>query len=120
MAFDRIQKVNSLLFSEINNLLLKEGSLVLRESEEKEVLISITKVETNRDLKSARVFFIVIPEKYRSKAKTFLEHKSIFLQKSLGEKIILKYIPKLSFIYDEGQSNAFMVEKILSGLKKEK
>lgn len=113
--FDRIDKVNSLLLHEIDKLLQRENTEQKGFSED--AILSLTKVETSRDLKHARAYFTILPLKFRGDAKKFLNGKAKEWQRSLGKKITLKYIPKLEFLYDEGQENALQVEKILSDLK---
>lgn len=114
-AFDRIDKVNSLIQHEIDKLLQRDKMEHKGFSED--LILSITKVSTNRDLKNANVHFSVMPLKFRGDAKKFLDRKAGEWQRSLGKKITLKYIPKLRFFYDEGQENALTVEKILSEIK---
>jgi ribosome-binding factor A len=113
--FDRMDKVNSLLLLELATLLQQER--IEQQDISSDIVLSFTKIQTSRDLKHAKVYFTVFPVKYRGDAKKFLQGKAYEWQKSLGEKITLKYIPKLAFFYDEGQANALEVEKILSQLK---
>jgi ribosome-binding factor A len=114
--FDRIDKINSLLQQEISLLLQRDK--FEHNNPDGDVILSITKVETSRDLKHARIYFAIMPLKFRGDAKKFLKGRAGDWQKSLGEKITLKYIPKLQFFYDEGQANAMVVEEILSQLEK--
>lgn len=113
---NRIEKINSLLRQELNSFLQKEN--FGKENPENDFVLSITKVETQRDLRGARVFYTALPIRFRGTAKKFLESKAFSWQKLLGKRIVLKYIPRLKFVYDEGQENAMVVEKILSQLNK--
>jgi len=115
--FNRLDKVNSLLLRELDSLSQRER---IEQKNKDDIILSFTKVETSGDLQHARVFFTVMPEKFRGDAKKFLNGKARGWQKSLGQKITLKYIPKLQFIYDEGQQNAMAVEEILSKIDKER
>jgi ribosome-binding factor A len=116
--FDRIDKINSLLQQEISLLLQRDK--FEHNNPDGDVILSITKVETSRDLKHARIYFAIMPLKFRGDAKKFLKGRAADWQKSLGEKITLKYIPKLQFFYDEGQANAMVVEEILNKLNHDK
>lgn len=115
--FHRIEKVNSLLLRELDLLLQRER--IEQKNFKEDIILSLTKIETSRDLKHARVFFTVMPKKFRGDAKKFCERNAYGWQRSLGEKITLKYIPRLQFVYDEGQENAMVVEEILNKIKKE-
>jgi len=114
--FNRLDKVNSLLLQELNSLL--QRATIENKNLKNDVILSITKIDTSKDLRHAKVFFSIMPLGLRGAAKDFLESKAFEWQKSLGKKITLKYIPKLHFVYDKGQENAATVEKILSDLNK--
>jgi len=116
LPFSRMDKVNSLLLGELDKLLQREK--IEQPGFAEDIVLSLTKVDTSRDLKHARVYFTVYPAKFRAQAKQFLAGKGFDWQKSLARKITLKYIPKLEFLVDLGQANAMEVEKILNDLKK--
>lgn len=107
---DRIQKVNSLIFRELNTLLAKK----LEGQDQKDFLLSFTKVEVSRDLRHAKVFFLVYPTKFKGQAHAFLTGQTVDWQTTLNKKLTLKYKPKLNFIFDKGQENAFLVEELLN------
>jgi len=112
---NRLDKVNSLLLRELNTFLQRER--IAQKDPQKDIILSITRVGVSKDLKYAKVFFSVLPLKFRGDAKTFLEKMARRWQRDLGEKITLKYIPHLRFFYDEGQQNALTVEEILQKIK---
>lgn len=114
-AFSRSDKINSLLYRELNGLLNKEP---FEKSSRSDILLSLTKVETSKDLRYAQVFFTVLPEKYRGNAQRFLNSKCRDWQKTIGDKLTIKYTPKFQFIFDKGQQNAFAVEEILNKIHK--
>ncbi len=115
--FDRMNKVNNLILSELNGILLKKG-LLTQSKEGGDRIISLSRVETGRDLRSAKVFFLVIPEKYRASAQTALNKKAGEIQNMLAGKLQTKSKPRIEFLYDTGQSNAFAVEAILNEIEK--
>lgn len=106
---DRINKVNSLLFHELNSLLTKE----LTSENKDKFLLSFTKVETTRDLRIAKVFYLVFPAKFKGQALKYLNTQKTSWQNTLNKKLVLKYKPRISFVFDKGQENAFLVEEIL-------
>lgn len=112
---NRSDKINSLLYHELNGLLSKES---FEKNGQGDILLSLTKIESSKDLRYAKVFFTVLPEKYRGEAKRFLDSKSWEWQKIIGDKLTIKYTPQLNFVYDKGQQNAYAVEKILKELDK--
>jgi len=103
---DRMVRVNTLLFQEITGLLAR---LEKKEGE----IITITRVETSKSLREAKVFFTAIPVGKRGRIKEMLQKKAYEWQEILGGKLDIKYTPKLKFIFDKGHQNAIMVEEIL-------
>lgn len=114
--FDRIAKVNNLILSELNAILLKKG-LFSQSNEKEDWIVSLSRVETSRDLRSAKIFFLVMPEKCQAKSLKILGKRTAEIQKSLAGKLHTKSKPRIEFIYDDGQSNAFAVEEILRQLE---
>ncbi len=110
--YDRIRKVNTLLLSEINQILLKDG-FFSSFTEKDDRIISLTRVETARDLRNATVYFLVIPEKYKATVGEALNKRASKINRLLGKKLNIKNKPRLEFLYDSGQGNAFAVEAIL-------
>jgi len=115
-VYSRLDKINSLLFRELNNLLIREP---FEKNGQNNIILSITKIETSKDLHYAKVFFTIMPLKYRGQAKYFLDAQRSEWQKIIGDKIAIKYTPRLQFVFDKGQQNAFVVEEILNKLKHE-
>jgi ribosome-binding factor A len=111
LPFNRIDKINSMLFRELTSLISREP---FERTGEIDILLSLTKVETSRDLRYAKVFFTVLPEKYRGDAKRFFNSKCQKWQRIIGKKKTFKYTPRLQFFFDKGQHNAFMVEELLN------
>lgn len=116
-SFSRTDKINSLLHHELCALLIKEP---YEKNSQSDILLSLTKVETSKDLRYARVYYTILPEKYRGEAKKFLDSKSRAWQRVIGDKMRIKYTPRLQFIFDEGQQNAYAVEEILIKIHKDK
>jgi ribosome-binding factor A len=116
-TYSRMDKVNSLLLHELDKLLQREK--IEQKGNAEDIVLGLTKIETSRDLKHAKVYFTVYPLKFRGDAKKFLDNSARDWQKVLGQKITLKYIPKLEFFFDSGQANAMKVEKILNDLRSE-
>jgi ribosome-binding factor A len=117
-SFNRLDRINSLLYREVAALLLKD--FMPSESPKQEVLTNLSRVETTPDLKEAKIFFTVFPETAENKIKTLLNKKAAGWQKIIGLRLSLKRKPKLKFMVDAGMKNAIKVEKILSQIEKEK
>lgn len=85
----------------INVTLRKEISLIIAKdmNDPRISFISIIEVDCSQDLKNAKVYFKSQDEN-KYKMEEILNKASGFISHRLGEKMRLKYIPKLSFHYD--------------------
>ena len=64
--------------------------------------VTISGVDVTRDLSLAKVYYTVMPEQHTvEEAQKALEKASGFLRHALGERMIIRNVPQLRFIYDE-------------------
>ena len=103
----RIERVNSLLKREISFIMEREIK------DPRIGFITITHVECSKDLKHARVFFNMHPDEEIRVAEDILNHARGYIQGKLGERIRLRYTPKLEFIYDDTLERMDRIEKLL-------
>jgi ribosome-binding factor A len=109
----RIQRVNQLIKQEISKLIFKEIE------SPKDSLITVTRVISTPDLKTAKVFISVIPEEKKTEAFLSLNRKIYQLQQGINKRLKMKIVPKLIFVEEKMTASAARIEKILEGLKKE-
>ena len=107
----RIKKINELIRKHISEILQKEVSL------KSGVFVTIMKVDTSRDLRYARLFISVFPEKEKEYAVKTLQNERVNIQKVLHKKLATQPLPKIEFIADDTESKADEVERILQSLK---
>ncbi|MBI2439373.1 MAG: ribosome-binding factor A [Candidatus Moranbacteria bacterium] len=110
MSSLRITKINDLLRSHLGTILERELSL------KQGVILTITKVVTSHDLRYARFFVSVFPEKDTGYVSRTLKNELSRIQKSLYAKLYMKPLPKISFELDKTEQKADVVEKILKKL----
>lgn len=105
---DRMNQVNELLKHEV-------AELVQRETQGK--FVTITEVDTARDLKNATIWASILnPQK-----EEIIEHLNSIayeFQSVLGKKLDLRNIPKLYFKLDTSGERAARVDQILDREKK--
>ena len=106
---------------QINETLQKELALIIsKEAPLEGGMITISKVDVTPDLKSAHIFFTVLPENLAGTALKKLEsNKGLFIRE-LKKRIKIKWIPDIYFKLDEGAIYANQVEAILGEIKREK
>jgi ribosome-binding factor A len=111
---ERVKRVNSLIKKELSKIILKEIEFP------KEILVTLTRVETTGDLKECKVFVSAIPEEKLKETLEILKKRIYFLQKKLDKRLRMKFVPKISFFEEKKMVEAQRIEKILAELKKEK
>jgi len=109
-GYDRADRLNELLV----RILAEE---VERIDDDRLGLITITGVETDRDLSQARVF--VIAEVPDEELVDLLDEHRARLQRAISERSRLRRVPPLVFVADETVRSADRIEAILRELNPE-
>ncbi len=110
--FKRSSRVGHLIKEEISHIIQREVKDPMIG------FITITDVEITDDLKSATVYFSVYGDE-EVKANTFkgLNRAVGFIKRELGKNLRLKYIPDISFKFDNSYEYGSRIERILKELK---
>lgn len=109
----RIEKVNSLIQEEVSSILLREIEFP------KNVLVTITRVETIVNLSESKVYISTIPDKSIDEVFEILNRNIYDIQQCLNKRLNMRPIPKIVFKKEEKTEEADRVEEILEGLKKD-
>ena len=109
---DRIAKINKLIKQQVAEIIAQELSL------KPGVFITVSKVDTSRDIRYTRIFISIFPEKEIDYALKTLRKEVYFIQGKLNKKLFLKIVPRIEFSIDATESNADNIEKILNDIKK--
>ena len=102
----RSSRVSKLIRTELSKIILKEVEFP-------GTLVTITEVEIDKKLESARVMVSVIPAKSSAGVLRELGKAAGHLQYLLLKKINIKPMPRIIFDLDRGPENAAAVEKAL-------
>jgi ribosome-binding factor A len=109
MSTRRMARVNDLIRRAI-------GEIILREVRDPRLsgLLSVTRVETSPDLRYARVFVSLMgSDEEKRQAEDGLAAASGFLRRGLGDRVVLRYIPQLTFCLDDSiEKGSRMLELI--------
>src|SRR6266478_8558034 len=77
--------------------------------------VTVTGVETSRDLRSARVFVSILGEEAeREDALAGLRSAAGFLQAQLGTQLRMKRTPTLEFVYDDSVDRGMRISELLA------
>jgi len=108
----RTVRVNELIHEEVGNILAKDVIL------DGNYLITITTVETSRDLRHSTIRYSVLPDSSVEKAEKFLKEVVGEVQYILNRRLKMHPIPRLEFVYDPREKEAAYLEGLLEKLKK--
>lgn len=107
----RIEKLNSLIKEEISKILLRELEFP------KNAIVSVTYVKTSADARFATAGISVLPENKEAFVLKKLQNQIAEIQKMLNRKLIMRYVPKISFKIDKTAARIDRFEKIARELK---
>ena len=113
MASLRLQRVRELLKREI-------GEAIRREFHVSEAgLITVNDVDLAGDLKTATVFISILgnPDQQKRGFQLLSEHR-IRIQGFIGKAVVMKYTPKLKFVFDDSIVRGNRVLQIIEELEK--
>jgi ribosome-binding factor A len=112
----RIERVNQLIRQEISDLLLRQ----IKDPRLGNFL-SINEVETAPDLKHAKVYVSCIcTEEEKKEIMSTLETASGYLHKELSKRIKMRYVPALSFFWDNSIEKASHINSLIDQVSKPK
>ena len=108
--------------SRLGDLIRQEVSrLLLMEAKDPRIgMVTITDVEVSNDIKRAKIFYNVTGDKSeREKTQKGLESASGYIRSTLANRLTIKRMPEISFVYDETLDYGEKIDKILTELKEE-
>ena len=87
----------------VNELIQREISAILRQDYQSEaVAITITEVRVAPDLRDARVFVSIVGDADAIEKKLrWLRAQSRGIRQELGKRIVLKYMPRFTYVLDD-------------------
>lgn len=75
---------------------------------------TIQEVRVSRDLSQAKVYFTVLDEGQAKQTGRVLEKAAAFLRRRLGDRIKLRTIPQLHFVYDKSVNEGMRLEALIA------
>ncbi len=109
----RVQRAASIFQRELANIFLyKAKDFYLKE-------VMITSVKVTRDLKTARIYYIVSQRIDKQRTQEALDKARGYLRTMLAQSLIIRDVPELFFSYDKGLDHAEHINEIIEGYKRE-
>lgn len=83
-------------------------------------LVSVTGVDVTKDLRNAKIYVSIFGDE-STKQESFEGLKSAeqFVRREIGKRVVIKYLPEITFILDESIENGFRIDKLLEEVKKQ-
>ena len=93
----------SLKIERLNNIIMREVSMILeREVKDRGIeFVTVTAVKTTSDLSFSKIYVTVLNDSKKDETMKALTNASGFIRKILADRIEVRHIPKLEFVYDE-------------------
>lgn len=105
--FSRVDRVNELIKNNLAKIIQEEADIPPG------VFLTVARVDTSRDLRYARVFVSVFPEKRFGDVLRHLAKRVYSIQGSLNKQLRMKPLPRIEFVADKTEVEADKIEKIL-------
>lgn len=110
----KIERIGSNLVKEISYILATE----VKDSDIK--FVTVTDVKVTNDLSFAKVYVTVLDETRKKETIEALKNARGFIRKELADRVELRHIPELEFVYDESIAYGAKIEDIIEELHEEK
>ena len=105
----------SIKIERISDALIEQISyIVSNKVKNKDInFVTITDVKVSSDLGFAKVYFTVLDDSKRDSTLKALKEASGFIRHELRDRIEIRQIPELTFVYDESINEAKKIEDII-------
>ena len=117
------QRKNTNRMERVNETLKKEISVVIDQTLKNPNItgmISVTKVKTAPDLRTARVYISLINCKSKKNTLEGLKNATGYIRTEIAKRVNLRYTPELTFEIDESMEYGSRIENILKEIMPEK
>ena len=95
MSISRLLKINELIKQEVGKIIFEEIDF------EKEILVTIIKVDTSKDLEYSKVFISVFPSAKTEEVFEKLNKNIWGIQQILNKKLKMRQVPRIEFEQNE-------------------
>lgn len=105
----------SIKIDRISNNILKEVSVIIaNEVKDPDIkFVTITGCKVTNDLSFAKIYFTVLNDEKRESTVKALNNAKGFIRKVLADRIDIRHIPELEFVFDESIEYGKRIEDII-------
>ena len=109
----KLERLGSSFVEEISNIIKEE----IKDPDIK--FVTITSCNISSDLSYAKVYFTCLDDSKREVILKDLNKASGFIRKELCNRIEIRKMPEITFVYDNSIEYGHKIEKILEEIKKD-
>lgn len=105
----------SIKIDRISSQMMKEISYILATEVKDQVLkfVTITDCKVTNDLSFARVYYTILDQNKIEESKKAIKNASGFIRHELTDRMDIRHIPELEFVYDESIEYGKKIEEKL-------
>ena len=109
----------SIKINRIESILLKEISYILaNEVKDNNIkFVTVTAVDVTNDLSYAKVYVTVLEDEKKESTMQALKDASGFIRSKLFDRVDMRNVPELTFVYDESISYGKKIENLIEEIK---
>lgn len=106
----KIDRIGSNLIREISYILATE----VKDSDIK--FVTVTDAKVTNDLSFAKIYVTVLNTERKDQTMRALKNASGFIRRQLCDRVDIRHIPELTFVYDESIEYGSKIENIIENL----
>lgn len=106
----RVAKLNSLVQQEIATILSRDVEFP------RSFFVTVSRAEVADDAESAKIWISVMPATHEEAALKIIKSKIIDIQDILNKRLVMKFVPKLTFLVDSSTERAAQIMTILDSM----
>ncbi len=110
----KIERVDDEIKKHLNVIISRE----LKDPRISNTLVSVTDVETAKDLKTANVYVSIMDKTNAKTIISVLKTASSHIRGLLFERLKIRMVPHLTFILDDSMERGLKIDNILKEIKK--
>lgn len=102
----------------VNELLKREISHILHTRYQAEAVhVTVLDVDVTPNLRAAKVYYSTVGEPWRAEvAERFFAQNHRDIRKAVGKAVVLKYLPRFDFVYDDAPARGQHINAMLDAM----
>lgn len=97
-----------------SNIVKEVSYIIATEIKDNDIkFVTITDAKVTNDLSFAKIYFTVLDDSRKKETLEALKNASGFIRKELADRIDIRHIPELEFVYDESIAYGKKIENII-------